>query len=155
MPHVIIGTLVIGKPNFSTIAYIGIVQHIPPMLAFASHCTHYTNIGRREHRTFSFNIPTENQVEVTDHIGLVSGKNVDKSEVFTSFYGKLATAPMIRECPLNMECRVVQVIDVGASHEIFVGEIVDTFTSEGFLTNGLPDISKMNPFVFSMHDNNY
>lgn len=155
MPCVIVGAIVNGKPNYSTIAYIGIVQHMPPMLAFASHRTHYTNTGIREHRTFSVNIPSDKQVVVTDHIGMVSGRNVDKSEIFTTFYGKLATAPMIRECPLNMECRVVQVVDVGASHEIFVGEIMDTYTAERFMTNGLPDITKMKPFVFSMHDNNY
>ncbi|HMK43482.1 MAG TPA: flavin reductase family protein [Dissulfurispiraceae bacterium] len=155
MPCVIVGALVNGKPNYSTIAYIGIVQHMPPMIAFASHRTHYTNIGIREHRTFSVNIPSEKMVEVTDYVGMVSGRNVDKSEIFTSFYGKLASAPMIRECPINIECRVVQVVDVGASHEIFVGEIVDTLAAEFCLTNGLPDMGKMKPIAFSMHDNNY
>ncbi|MDR3561605.1 MAG: flavin reductase family protein [Negativicutes bacterium] len=155
MPVVIVGANVGGKANYITIAYCGIVQHSPAMIAFASGKAHYTNRGIKENSTFSINIPAEGMVEVTDYIGIVSGDKIDKSVLFRNFYGQLASAPMIEECPLNLECRLVKVVDVGGTNDIFIGEIVEAYTSEEFLTDGLPDIKKINPLVFSMHDNNY
>jgi flavin reductase (DIM6/NTAB) family NADH-FMN oxidoreductase RutF len=52
-------------------------------------------------------------VEVTDYCGIVSGKNNDKSRIFDLFYGKLKTIPMIKDCPLNMECKLVEIKTVG------------------------------------------
>src|SRR5512146_1532537 len=155
MPTVLVGAAVAGKPNYLAVAYIGIAQHAPPMIAFAMSKTHHTAAGIRETGTFSVNIPTEEQVAVTDYCGLVSGRRVDKSALFTAFYGKLATAPMIAECPLNLECRVVRSLDFGGNNELLVGEIVAAYAEERFLTDGLPDIQKIRPIVFSMHDNNY
>ncbi len=155
MPTVLVGAAVGGRPNYLAVAYIGIAQHAPPMIAFALAKTHYTNAGIRETGTFSVNIPSEDQVAVTDYCGLVSGSRVDKSALFTNFYGKLKTAPMIAECPLNLECRLVQALDYGGINELIVGEIVETYAEEKVMTDGLPDIRKVRPFVLSMHDNNY
>lgn len=85
----------------------------------------------------------------------MSGTSVDKSILFEPFYGTLKTAPMIKECPLNLECKLVQTLDYGGSAEIFIGEIVEAYSEEQYLTNGLPDITKIKPIVFSMHDNTY
>ena len=155
MPVVLVGANVDGKPNYLTVAYCGIAQHTPPMISVALGKPHYTNIGIKENNTFSVNIPSVEMLEITDYVGLNSGKKVDKSELFENFYGVLKTAPMIRECPLNLECRLVQAIDVGGLNDIFIGEIVETYAEEKFLTDGKPDIRKISPIVFSMHDNNY
>ncbi len=66
MPTVLVGASVAGRPNYLAVAYIGIAQHTPPMIAFALAKTHYTNAGIRENGTFSVNIPSEEQVAVTD-----------------------------------------------------------------------------------------
>ena len=155
MPTVLVGANVNGKPNYITIAYCGIAQHSPPMISLASSRLHYTNAGIRENGTFSINIPSEHMVEVTDFIGLNSGKDIDKSVLFENFYGTLNTAPMIKECPLNLECRLVETVDLKGANELFIGEIVGAYAGDRYLTNGLPDITKIKPIVFSMHDNNY
>jgi flavin reductase (DIM6/NTAB) family NADH-FMN oxidoreductase RutF len=155
MPVVLVGASVKGKPNYITIAYCGIARHSPPMISIACGRRHYTTVGIEENGTFSVNIPSEEMVEVTDYIGTYSGKSVDKSGLFETFYGVLKTAPMIKECPLNLECRVVQAVEIGGIKDIYIGEIVETYIEEKYLTDNLPDIKKMKPFVFSMHDNNY
>jgi flavin reductase (DIM6/NTAB) family NADH-FMN oxidoreductase RutF len=155
MPVVLVGANVNGKPNYTTIAYCGIAQHSPPMISLASVKVHHTNAGIRENKAFSINIPSEEMVEVTDFLGLNSGNNFDKSTLFENFYGTLKTAPMIKECPLNLECRLVTIVDLKGANELFIGEIVGAFAEEKFLTNGLPDITKIKPIIFSMHDNNY
>ncbi len=71
---------------------------------------HYTNTGIRKNGTFSVNIPSAEMVKETDYCGLLSGKDVDKAELFENFYGKLWTAPMIEECPLNIECRLIKTV---------------------------------------------
>ncbi len=62
---------------------------------------------------------------------------------------------MIAECPVNLECRLVQALDYGGINDFLVGEIIASYAEETVLTNGLPDIRKIRPFVLSMHDNNY
>jgi flavin reductase (DIM6/NTAB) family NADH-FMN oxidoreductase RutF len=155
MPVTLVGADVDGKPNFLTVAYIGIVNAKPGMVAFGSNRKHYTNKGILANRTFSINIPSRDQLEITDYIGLYSGAQIDKSKLFEVFYGKLGNAPLIVSCPLNLECRVTDVLDRGGIDEIFVGEIVESYCEEKYLTEGYPDVEKMKPALFSMYDNRY
>jgi flavin reductase (DIM6/NTAB) family NADH-FMN oxidoreductase RutF len=155
MPVVLVGAKVAEKPNYLPIAYCGIVQHTPPMIAVTLGKAHHTNAGIKEHQTFSVNIPSEDMAVIADYCGLHSGKDTDKSDLFQSFYGKLESAPMIAECPLNLECRLVQMLDFGGTNEVFIGEIVAAYCAPEYLTDGFPDIAKIRPIVFSMHDNTY
>ena len=155
MPTVLVGANVNGKANFVTIAYCGIVQHRPPMIGIASGKTHHTNPGIRENGTFSVNLPSTEMVKAVDYCGLVSGKSTDKSDIFEVFYGDLGTAPMIAECPLCLECRVADTMDIEGVDEYFIGEIVGAYAREECLTDGMPDIRKLDPIIFSMHENTY
>jgi flavin reductase (DIM6/NTAB) family NADH-FMN oxidoreductase RutF len=150
-PIVIVGANVEAKPNYMPVGYVGIVNMKPSIISVAMGTSHYTNIGIRENGTFSINIPSEGMVKITDYCGLVSGRRVDKSGLFGVFYGKLKTAPMIKECPFNMECKVIQTVEL-PMNELFMGEIVAAYTEERYLTNGHPDVKKLNPMVFTMHD---
>lgn len=154
MPTTLVGANVEGRPNFEAIAYAGIANHAPPAIAIASNKRHYTNLGIRANRTFSVNIPSADMVEITDYCGIVSGKKADKSGLFDVFYGELETAPMIRECPLCLECRVIETVVI-STMETFIGEIAAVYTEERFTTDGLPDITKIDPIIFSMHQNHY
>lgn len=155
MPTVLAGAIVNDKPNFITVAYCGIVQNKPPMIAIALGKMHYTNIGIKQNKQFSICLPSESMLEVTDYIGIYSGKQVDKSELFNVFYGTLDKAPMIDECPLTMECKLIDALDYGGTSDIFIGEIIQVYTSDEYITEGLPDIKKLKPIAFSMYDNNY
>ncbi len=79
---------------------------------------------------------------------------VDKAELFEIFYGRLQTAPMITKCLLNMECRLIQTIDF-PKHDVFIGEIVETYCDEEYLTEGIVDFSKIQPMLFVMNDRGY
>lgn len=160
MPVSLIGTMVKGKPTFMALAWINVVEYKPPLIMISTFENHYTNIGIKENQTFSVNIPSEGMVEVTDYVGIVSGKEVDKSEVFKVFYGDLKTAPMIQNAPINLECKVVksfntkEVSEAEKGHEIFIGKVVGAYADESYLSNGIPDITKVKPFIFSI-DNKY
>ena len=154
-PVTIVGAEVDGKPNYMTIAFIGIVNMNPGMIAFGAGRGKHTVKGVLENKVFSVNIPSEKMLAVTDFAGMYSGSKIDKTGLFEVFYGKLGKAPLIKECPLNLECRLVQVLDLGGNDQIFIGEIVETYVDEQCLTDGLPDVEKMRPMVFTMFDNRY
>lgn len=111
MPVVLIGSNVKGKANFMPLGWISMVEHEPPMISISSYKSHYTNEGIIENQTFSVNASTEAMIKAIDYCGLNTGKDMDKSKIFEFFYGKLETAPMIKQAPLNLECRVVKTID--------------------------------------------
>ncbi|KPK70187.1 hypothetical protein AMJ87_09270, partial [candidate division WOR_3 bacterium SM23_60] len=61
---------------------------------------------------------------------------------------------MISQCPVCVECKLVETMTF-ATHEIFVGEIVSAYTEHEYLTNDVLDITRVNPIIYSMYDNNY
>ena len=154
MPVSLVGAHVDGKPNFLAVAWFSMVSYKPPRIAIALGKGHYTNPGIKENKTFSVCLPSEDMAEITDYCGIVSGKKTDKSEIFNLFYGELNTAPMIRDCPLNVECTLVEVVE-SSMNEIFIGEIVGTYTEERFLTDGKSDFKKTKPLILSQPDTSY
>ena len=152
MPMTLVGATVNARPNYLAIAHVGIMDFHSISLSMGK--VHYTNAGIKENGTFSVNIPSVELVKQTDYCGLVSGKNVDKAELFDNFYGELETAPMIGECPVNMECKLIQTVDF-PKHDIFVGRIVETYAYERYLTEGVLDFSKLRPLLFVMNDRGY
>ncbi|MDD4859201.1 MAG: flavin reductase family protein [Dehalococcoidales bacterium] len=149
LPAWLIGAKVADKPNFMTAAWAGICNSDPPKIAISIRHQRYTNSGIKHSRVFSVNIPSAALVKETDYCGSASGKTVDKVEIckFKIFYGTLTDAPLIEQCPVNMECKVEQVIDLG-SHGLVIGEILETHVSEDCLTDGKPDIEKIKPFAY-------
>lgn len=149
-PVIIIGTLVDGVPDFTTVAWTGVAASVPPSVTIALQHHRHSLKGVRRHMTFSVNIPGVDRVLETDYCGLASGTRVDKAADcrFEVFYGKLDSVPMIGQCPVNHACEVIQILNLG-SHELIVGRIVETFASEDCLTKGKPDPVKTRPFMFS------
>lgn len=149
---VLVGATVNGRPNFITIAHVGSLTL--NLVSLGINKRHYTNQGIIENKTFSINIPSNKLVVKTDYCGLVSGKDTDKSDLFDVFYGDLRTAPMIKECAINMECRLIDVIDF-KTHDVFVGEAVETYVDESVLSDNTVDISKIKPLLFDMTSKKY
>ncbi len=154
MPMTLVGAMVGDKPNFLAVAWVTRVNYKPPMIAVALGKMHHTNPGIHAAKAFSVNIPGVALMEKTDYCGIVSGKNADKSKLFTIFKGEVTGAPMIEECRVCLECRVVQTVDLSAD-ELFIGEIVGAYADSACLTNGKPDVTKIDPFTLTMPDNGY
>lgn len=117
----ILGTRVDEKINFITIAHVGIMNcGTPQYLSFGVNKNHYSNRGILENEVFSVNIPGQDLVTETDYFGIVSGKTSNKSEIIEVFYGESENAPMIRRCPVTMECSLSRIIDFN-THNVFIG----------------------------------
>jgi len=147
MPAVLVGSFVDGKANFMTAAWCGIACMKPPALSVAINHTRLTLEGIRIEKAFSINVPSTELVKEVDFCGIYSGKNRDKSGMFDVFYGDLQNAPLITECPINLECKMNHSLDLG-SHSLVVGEIIQTHIDEECLTQGEPDPQKIDPLIF-------
>ncbi|MFW9910346.1 MAG: flavin reductase family protein [Candidatus Thorarchaeota archaeon] len=153
-PIALVGSLVKGRPNFLTVAWLTRVNINPNIWGVALNKKRYTLEGVLENNTFSVNFPNAKLVQKTDYCGLYSGRDIDKSQIFDVFFGKLETAPMIRECPISAECSVYQTVDL--PNDVFVlGEVKAIYTEEQYLTNGVLDQKKVNPFVFTRPADQY
>lgn len=147
---VLLGSHVDGRPNFSAIAHVGILNHGQPQyISFGVNKAHHTNRGVIENSAFSVNIPSQDLVVETDYCGLVSGKKTDKSGLFELFYGDTPAAPMIKACPVCMECVLHDVLDY-KTHNIFVGEIRQVHAEESVLADGAIDPARLRPLLFDM-----
>ena len=154
MPMVVVGAVVDDRINYLAVAWVSRVNSNPPMIGVALGKGHHTNKGIREHKEFGISIPSVDLIKAVDYVGLVSGAKVDKSKIFESFQGQLQYAPMIRNCPLALECKVITKVDL-PSNEFFIGEIVGVYTEERYLTDGQPNIKKIKPFTLTMPDSLY
>ena len=150
MPAFLIGANVGDKPNFMTAAWSGIAASTPPMITVALQHHRYTLKGIRENGTFSVNVPSAELVRETDYCGLISGTtraNKAKDCNFSIFYGKLKNAPLIEQCPINLECKVVHILTVG-SHSLVIGQIEEVHATASCMTDGEPDPAKIDPIMY-------
>jgi flavin reductase (DIM6/NTAB) family NADH-FMN oxidoreductase RutF len=154
MPIVILGAVVDNKPNFLTVGFVTGISFTPPLVLAALGKGHRSNNGIREHQQFSVNMPGPDLAAVTDYVGITSGDDVDKSLLFDTFTGELKFAPMISECPFTLSCKLFREIELD-HFSLFIGEVVETHADVDVLTDGVPDILKIDPMILTMPDRNY
>jgi len=158
VPIVLAGAVVNGKPSFTTIGDVGLMGITPPLVYISSHINHYLNIGILEHGCWSINFPTTGMLSKVDYCGQVSGRDVDKGALFDAFYGDLPHAPLIRECPVNLECRVVKEFAI-QHRQVFVGQVVMTHVDQELvrLEGGetrIAGLEELDPILYAL-DNRY
>lgn len=148
-PVVLVGTMVDDKPNFITVSWTGITSANPPTMSIAIRNSRYSLKGIKQNMTFSVNIPNASMVDETNYCGTVSGADHNKVEEcnFNIFSGSIKNAPLIQECPINIECKVYQIIDIG-DHSLIIGELIETYINKECFTNSIPDIAKISPLSF-------
>jgi flavin reductase (DIM6/NTAB) family NADH-FMN oxidoreductase RutF len=143
-----------NQPNFTTVSSIATVSLDPPMVSFSLNKVRFSNKFIIEKKTFSLNFPSANLINKVDYCGLVSGGNVDKSNLFQVFYSTSTNVPMIKECPLNIECRLIAVVDL-PKNELFIGQIINVYSEQKYLTNGKLDTAKLNLCTLNFADSSY
>lgn len=120
-----------GKPNVCTLAWVGVLCSEPPQIGISIRPSRYSHELITKTKEYVVNIPTSDIVRETDYCGMVSGKRVDKfkESKLTPVKAKKVKPPLIKECPVNLECKVKDVIKLGA-HDLFIGEIVNIDADE-------------------------
>jgi len=120
-----------GKPNVCTLAASGILSGNPPHVSISIRPSRYSHSLISRTKEYVINIPTASIVKEVDYCGVVSGRTIDKFNVtkLTPIEAKTVQPPIIKECPVSLECKVKDTINLG-SHSVFVGEVVNLSVDE-------------------------
>ena len=139
------------KPNIITIAWAGTICSNPAMVSISIRKERYSYDIIKNSKEFVINLVTKSLVKQTDYCGVRSGKDVDKFNKMelTAAKGTLQFAPLIEESPVNIECKVKEIIPLG-SHDMFLGEVVNVAVDKKFMdSKGKFHLNKSGLVVYS------
>jgi flavin reductase (DIM6/NTAB) family NADH-FMN oxidoreductase RutF len=146
--------LVVGQAGdrrgVMTVAWIAIAGSTPSSVVMAVRSTRHTLSLIRESGEFTVNVAPVALAEAVDYCGIVSGRNTDKfaDTGLTPVPGAVVATPIVEECPLNLECRVMQEVPNG-DYVLVIGEIVETQADESILgERDSIDVDKLDPLVY-------
>jgi len=143
-----------GKPNAMTAAWGGICCSSPPCVAISLRKATYTYDNLMAKKAFTINIPSENYAREADYFGIVSGKKEDKfaKTGLTPVKSDIVDAPYISEFPINLECKIIHVIEIGL-HTQFIGEVMDAKIDDTIQEKGDQSIiEQIKPIIFAPDD---
>lgn len=140
-----------GKPNIITIAWAGTICTNPPMVSISVRPERYSYPILKETGEFVINLTTKELAYATDYCGIKSGRDVDKFREMglTPLQGEQVKAPLIGESPVNIECKVRQIMPLG-SHDMFIADVVAVHADEKYMDeNHKFHLEKAEPIVYS------
>jgi len=146
-----------GNPDAATVAWGGVCSSNPPAVAISLRKSRWTYGNILERKAFTVNVPSADQVEFADYCGITSGKNTDKfaKTKYTVMKSADVDAPYIKECPMVIECRLIDQVEIGI-HVHFIGEIIDVKVDDAVLgKDGLPDMLKIRPLIYAPEKRSY
>ena len=140
------------KPNIITVAWAGTICSDPAMVSISVRPNRYSYDIIRETGEFVINLTTKKLVKATDYCGVRSGRDVDKFAEMHLTPGKaehLKYAPTIEESPVNIECRVTEVKELG-THHMFLAEVLGVTVDEAYMNeNGRFELNSTGLVAYS------
>ena len=123
-----------GRDNIITVSWAGVACSSPPTVTVSLRQSRHSHAAVLASKEFVVNIPTSKQRDAVELCGTLSGKDTDKfaRAGFEKLPASVVAAPLIAECPINLECQVRHVLPLG-SHDLFVAEIVKTHVDHAVL----------------------
>lgn len=123
-----------GKNNIITVAWAGTICTNPPMLSISVRPERYSYEMIKSTKEFVVNLTTKDLVRACDYCGVTSGRDVDKFEKMKLTPIKLpnVSVPGIKESPVNIECRVKKIEELG-SHTMFIADVVGVTVDDEYM----------------------
>ncbi len=140
-----------GNNNIITIAWAGTICTNPPMVSISVRPERHSYPILKETGEFVINLTTKDLVYATDYCGVKSGRDVDKFKEMnlTPIPGDMVKAPLIAESPVNLECKVTEMISLG-SHDMFLAEVVAVHADDKYMDEtGKFHLEQAEPIVYS------
>ena len=140
-----------GEKNIFTVSWAGTICSDPPMVSISVRPNRHSYHMIEETGEFVINLTTKDLTFATDYCGVVSGRDVDKFEKLglTPLKGKVVSAPLIEESPVNIECRVKQKIPLG-THDMFLADVVAVTVDDKYMNEKDSfNLQAADPIVYS------
>lgn len=134
LPVVLVAVADAVRQNVFTVAWTGIICTNPAMLSISVRKERFSHPMICESREFTVNVPSAALAEEVDRCGVLSGREYNKFSLcnFTALPGETVKAPIIAECPVSLECRVSQILELG-SHDLFLAHITAVRVNESLI----------------------
>ncbi len=152
-PVALVVTGTMESANIVTIAWVSLLTSLPPSIGISVGQKGFSGEAIKKNKNFTVNIATVDIMVEADFCGITSGKEIDKfaHSGLTKMPAKVVASPIIKECPLNIECQLTDWGIVGRTNH-FVGEIVETHIDTNMLKDpahyGSVDIGAFNPLIY-------
>lgn len=141
-----------GKPNIITVAWTGTICSDPVMVSISVRKERYSYNLIKESGEFVINLTTKDLCRATDYCGVRSGREHDKfseMNLTPAPASKLVHAPIIAESPVNIECKLKEIVPLG-SHDMFIAEVAAVDVSEEYMDeNGKFELNSTGLMVYS------
>ena len=140
-----------GKPNIFTVAWAGTVCTNPPMVSISVRKERFSHAMLLDTGEFVINLTTEKLAYATDYCGVRSGRDVNKCKELDLHLlpGKKVKVPRLLESPVNIECRVTEVKELG-SHDMFLAEVVAVSVDDAYMDEKNSfHLDQADPIVYS------
>ncbi len=138
--------------NIITIAWTGTINSIPPMCYVSIRKNRHSHAIIERNKEFVINYSTKDLVREADFCGRMSGRDFDKFKEMnlTPGKGEIVSAPIIEESPINIECKVTEIKELG-SHDMFLAEVVNIQVSKDFIdsSNGTVNMQHQDLMAYS------
>jgi flavin reductase (DIM6/NTAB) family NADH-FMN oxidoreductase RutF len=148
---VVVGTIVNGKPNYTTIGDVAVAGINPPLLMISLHEHHNAMVHINEHHTCTINVPTKELVNQVDYAGMYSSKKVDKSELFDAEI--VDGLPVIKDSPITLFLEEHNRIQI-KHRVIIVCSITKTMVNPSIIKDNHLNLSNLQSILYGL-DNNY
>lgn len=151
LPAVMLSCGSMENGNIITISWTGTICTNPPMVYASIRHNRYSYELIKESMEFVINLTTKDLAKETDFCGVKSGRDCDKfkENKLTPIKGEFVSAPMIEESPVNIECRVTEIKELG-SHHMFIAEVLGVHVDEQYMDKkGKFNLSDANPISYS------
>lgn len=134
LPAVIVTCGTIERSNMLTVAWTGTICTNPPMCYISVRPERYSYPLIKDRMEFTINLTTKDMARATDWVGVRSGNDLDKWKEtgLTPVAGEKVGCPYIAESPLNIECRVKEIVHLG-SHDMFIADVVNVLADDAFI----------------------
>lgn len=139
------------KPNIITVAWAGTICTNPPMVSISVRKERYSHAIISDTKEFVVNLTTAKLCRAVDYCGVRSGRDTDKFRdmQLTPCPSACIEAPGIEECPVHIECKVVNMVELG-SHDLFIAEVAAVRVDEAYLDEtGKFDLNRANLLAYS------
>ena len=157
MPVLLVGVYdAEGRPNLMAAAWGGICNSTPPCVSVSIRPSRWTHDPLLQRKAFTLGIPSTALAAQADFTGITCGRSVDKFAAtgLTPCRSEHVDAPYAAECPIVLECRLLQHVEL-PSHTLIIGEICNVSALESCMDGDQPDIFKVDPLVYDAASRHY
>lgn len=162
LPVSIIGTKMDRQVNFMTASWFTRLEVDPYLFGVSIQKQHFTHKAIMKNKCFSINIPAVDLIPQVDAVGILSGKEYDKSNVFDVFFGDNEKVPMVKGSIISFECELVDSVSLvekdekhPRAHTLFIGKVKSVWANKAAVDEKALDFETLKPFFWTWSPMNY